>query len=402
MKEKLKVPTTALRFMDHECFAKMEAGDSDTPKLKMVAYSGKPIKNHWYWGDLTIDLDGVKFEKSAFPILENHMQDRKIAFSSGKPVIKDYQLSIDPEKVKFVDTECSEEFQKLSKQGFPYESSIYGEPSNIERLDEGATAEVNGFTMKGPGSIWRQWTFKEASVCVFGHDSNTRSEAFANNELELELEVEKVQVSSEGDAEPETIEKEVIQDMDLKELKEKNPEAFAALMGEATEEVTASVTASVTEAVTADLTAKFDKEKGDLENKHSEESKTSTDRILDLEKRDAIRTEAELKHSADTFWASKLSESNIPEHLYGKVSAHVSYSKFTKDGVLDKNAFGEAIDAEIKDWEDKGVTSSILGMSVTQKDETGNEDPDVTKFNKENDEAVDLLSKFAGIESSAA
>jgi hypothetical protein len=397
MREKLKVPTGALQFMDHECFAKTEIGKENVPKLKMIAYSGKPIKNHWYWGDLTIDLDGVKFDKSSFPILENHREDRKIAFSNGKPVVKDYQLSIDPDKVQFVDTESSAEFQKLSKQGFPYESSIYGVPSNIERLDEGATAEVNGFTMKGPGAIWRQWTFKEASVCVFGHDSNTRSEAFANTELELELEVDCLKSSSEGGGEPETNAKEVIQDMDLKELREKNPEAFAALMGEAKEEVTASVT----ESVTADLTAKFEKEKEDLENKHSEESKASTDRILELEKKDEIRTLNEMKNSADSIWASKLSESNIPDHLFGKVAAHVSYTKFVKDGVLDKDAFVEAIDAEIKDWEDKGVNTSVLGLSVTRKGETGDEDPEAAKFAKENEDAVNTLTKLAGIESAA-
>ena len=390
MKEKMKVPTEALRFMDHECYAKTEVGKDDVPKLKMIAYSGKLIKNHYYWGDLAIDLDGVKFDKSSFPILENHRTDRKIAFSSGKPVIKDYQLSIDSDKVSFVDTECSTVFQKLSKQGFPYESSIYGEPSNIERLEDDATAEVNGFTMKGPGAIWRQWTFKEASVCVFGHDSNTRSEAFANSELELELEVETSKVSSEeGETTTDPIKKEVIQDMDLKELKEKNPEAFVALMEEAKGEVTISVT--------EELTAKHTKEVEDLANKHSAEKTGLTDRILGLEKTDAIRAEAELKQSADRIWASKLTESNIPEHLFGKVSAHVPYTKFAKDGVIDTTAFGVAIDAEIKDWEDKGVTSSVLGMSFTKKGETGDEDPDAVKFLKENDDAVNILSKFAGI-----
>jgi len=391
-KEKLKMPQSALQFMDHECFAKMETGDSDKPKLKMVAYSGKPIKNHWYWGQLVIDLDGMKFSKGSFPILENHMMDRKIAFSNGKPVVKDHQLSIDPDKVQFVDTECSEEFQKLSKQGFPYESSIYGVPSNIERLDEDASAEVNGFTMKGPGAIWRQWEFKEASVCVFGHDSNTRSEAFANTELELEMEVQTNRTVE--DDQTKSNEKEVMSKMTLKELQEQNPEAFSALMESAKEEVTASVTESVTATVTEELTAKFTKEKEDLETKHSEESKASTDRILELEKKDAIRTENELKHRADGIWTSKLTESNIPEHLFAKVSAHVPYAKHVKDGVLDEKGFSEAIDAEIKDWEDKGVTSSVLGMSFQTKDATGNDDTAVTQLAKENDEAVGTLSQF--------
>jgi hypothetical protein len=300
-------------------------------------------------------------------------------------------LSADPDKVEFVDTEFANEFVKLSKQGFPYESSIYAVPSTIERLEEGASAEVNGFSLKGPAAIWRQSTFKEMSVCVFGHDSNTRSEAFSKDELELNIEENRISVVVNEDDEHST-RKEVRTGMTLEELKKENPEAFAALMEE--------VKAEVTESVKTELEAKHEEEKKELENKHSEEKSGLTDRILDLEKKDALRSEEELKHRAASIWTSKLTESNIPEHLFAKVSAHVCYSKFVKEGVFDEKAFGEAIDAEIKDWEDKGVTSSVLGLGFTKKDETGQSDS-VDQFEKENDAAVDTLCKFAGIENTA-
>jgi hypothetical protein len=387
MNEKMKIPEAALHFMDHQCLAKAEVGKEEgaKAKLNMLAYSGKPIKNHWYWGDLVIDLDGMKFEKKAFPILENHRTDRKIAFSNGKPVIENYQLKANPDSVEFVDTEYANEFIKLSKQGFPYESSIYAVPSTIERLEEGASAEVNGFTLKGPAAIWRQSTFKEMSVCVFGHDSNARSEAFSKDEIELDMEVQTSKVI-DTEVDQESTGKEVVSSMTLEELKTQNPEAYNALKEE--------VKAEVTEAVTSEVEQKFAKEKEDLENKHTEEKSGLTDRILELEKRDAIRSEAELKHRADGIWAHKLSESDIPEHLYGKVSAHVSHSKFVKEGILDEKSFSEAIEAEIKDWQEKGVTSSVLGMSFTQKKESGDDDTDATKFAKENDAAVETLSQF--------
>ena len=393
MNEKRKIPKAAMHFMDHECLAKAEATEEGKkPKLNMLAYSGKPIKNHWYWGDIVIDLDGMKFEKKAFPILENHRTDRKIAFSNGKPIVENYQLKADSDKVEFVDTEFANEFIKLSKQGFPYESSIYAVPSTIERLEEGASAEVNGFTLKGPAAIWRQSTFKEMSVCVFGHDSNARSSAFSQDEVELNLEEKRVSiVANEGDEH--STRKEVVSNMTLEELKKEHPEAYATLVDQAK--------AEVTESVTQEVQAKFDKEKEDLENKHTEEKTGLNDRILELEKRDAIRSEAELKHRADGIWAHKLSESDIPEHLYGKVSSHVSHSKFVKEGILDEKSFGEAIDAEIKDWQDKGVTSSVLGMSFQRKQETGEDTTAAQQFDKENEDAVETLSQFVDFGRSA-
>ena len=70
-----KIPKGAMRFVETgpDCFALAEAGeDGKTPKLKMVGYSGGIIKGHWYWGDLAIDLEGMSFPLSKYPILEDH------------------------------------------------------------------------------------------------------------------------------------------------------------------------------------------------------------------------------------------------------------------------------------------------------------------------------------------
>ena len=165
--KKEKMPLGALQFVDKTGFAKV-GGDKDAPRLVMTMYSGKVIGGHWWWGNLVLDLDGMSFPKSKYPILESHRSDRKIAFG-GKPVKEDYVLKAASD-VQFVDTEESREFQKLSKEGFPYEASIYAQPTRIQRIDKDEEAEVNGFTFKGPGVIWRKSIYKEASVCVFGYD----------------------------------------------------------------------------------------------------------------------------------------------------------------------------------------------------------------------------------------
>mgnify|MGYP001481470470 CR=1 FL=1 len=56
--------------------------------------------------------------------------ERKIGFAS-KPEVKDAVVF---RNISFVDTPESEEFRKLSKQGFPYQASIYAVPSVVERV----------------------------------------------------------------------------------------------------------------------------------------------------------------------------------------------------------------------------------------------------------------------------
>ena len=58
--------------------------------FEMVAYSGQVIENHFAWGNLLIDLSGLRFERSRYPVLEDHNTDKKLGFS-GKPGIKEFK-----------------------------------------------------------------------------------------------------------------------------------------------------------------------------------------------------------------------------------------------------------------------------------------------------------------------
>jgi len=193
-----KVPKGALRFVGPEQQALAVSEEGKSPQMQMTVYNGKVIKDHWYWDDLAIDLSGMKFASGKFPILENHDTSRKIAFHSGKPDISQGKLELYPEKVKFVDTEHSAEFIKLSGEGFPYQASMYAKPTEIQRLAKDETTEVNGFKMSGPGTVWRRCQFKEASVCVFGWDSETKSSAFSRETFEEVDYVENENSDSDG------------------------------------------------------------------------------------------------------------------------------------------------------------------------------------------------------------
>lgn len=370
-----ELPIGALRFVGEagktSCFAKKDADDKD--QMEMVAYSGGLIKGHWYWGNLAIDLTGMKLAQKKLPILENHDTDKKVGFSNK--VIIENQLKV--EDVTFIDSEASNEFRKLSKEGFPYQSSIYGVPSKVERLSENESTQVNGMEVKGPASIWRNWTLKEASVCVFGWDSETKSKAFSRKEMQ-EVDLEEIG----NDKEDDNLSKKEVNTVDRETLKKEHPDVFKQIQDEAVEEAK----------------KQFQKEKDDLVakgNATKDQLTKSNDRILGLEKKDAIRTENELANTAVGIWANKLAASEIPEHLYEKVQKHVTHTKFVKDGLLDAGKFQEAIDAEIKDWESKGVKSSVMGMSFTQKTET-EDSKSKEEFVKENDDIANDLLSLAG------
>jgi len=388
-----KVPRGALRIVEtgEGCHALTEyfgEGKEKKPKLKMVAYSGGVIKDHWYWDNLAIDLKGIKFSKGKFPILADHDTSQKIAFSKD-PII-DGKLEINPDKTQFVDTEASNEFQKLSADGFPYQCSIYAHPTVVERLEEGASVEVNGFTLRGPASVWRECEFKEASVCVFGWDSKTAATAFSREEVDIDMNETVLEAAEKPKLKLRKKTKEVNQ-MTLKEMIEKYPEMADELELKVKKQVDIESAKQVSELTqeNADLKKQLVKEKDTNEK--------MTGRVLGLEKKDALRDDRELKVSADAVWTEKLAASELAESMYVKIRPHVTHAKFTEKGVLDVEAFGTAIEAEIQDWIDKGATSKVIGAGFTEKSVDENDE-----LSEEKQESVDgdvnKLRKLVGQE----
>jgi hypothetical protein len=350
-KETVKLTRSSMQLLDDKSFAKVRFSDDEDgneekkPILEMTAYSGGIIKNHWFWGDLAIDLNGMSFPKGKFPILEEHETAKRIGFAT-KMSIENNQLTV--AEATFLNTPEAISFKEQSAAGFPFEASIYAKPSKIQTLQEGEVADVNGYQMTGPATIWRTSTFKEASVCTFGYDSNTRSAAMSEDEDVI------VEYTTKFAVKPKKEES-----MDYIKFKTEHPEEFAKLAKE----------------VADGIEAKFAEEKAALEaqlaevqtqnTKLSEENKDGEKRLLALEKAEAIRAEQNLKHTADTIFAEKFKEAGLPDRLSEKVRKLTSHEAFVADGKLDVEAFSTAIDTELKDWtNDDG---SVLGFSTSNK-----------------------------------
>ena len=374
---KNKLPAGALRLAEHEegniacCFAEGEA-----KKLKMQIYSGKPITSHWSWDTLVIDLDGMSAQGSKFPILEDHMTDKKIGFTSKPLVTDDHALQVDPEKTVFLDTIESENFQKHSAKGFPYQASVRGTPTEVQRIAEKEVTQVNGYELKGPAYIWRKWDFKEGSVTVFGADSKTQSSTFAEKEdVDIEVvgelpqnfaETKQTGVPSENGEQIIIRSKRKEKSMELKEatltqLKEERPELFKEIQDE------------TSKAVTETLETKFAEERKIFEDKEKDLSakvdKFSTI-VGEVQKENALNKEAGMKKDAEYVFSSILKDSNVADRLHDKVKAMVSFSDFIEEGVLDMEKFKAAIETEIKDWEGVGISDEVNGFSTHKEEKT--------------------------------
>jgi hypothetical protein len=366
-----KVPSLALMLMGEEVSFLKGDGEAKKARLEMVAYSGGIIKGHWWWDDLAIDLEGMKFIEKRYPILENHNIDQKIAFT-GKPLTDQGNVRVDPDKTEFVSTEESEKFQRLSAEGFPYQASIRVRPQVIERVEEGASVKVNGYTLKGPGTVFRQCEFVEASVCVFGYDSKTSSKAFAKADGEEEITFSERLVKAP---------KEEKTTMDIETLKKEHPDLLQQIQDEAR----------------AAFQAEHDKEKTALSAQISNLETTVTDqgkKILAFEKAETLRLERERAAAADRIWDAQLSASKVPAHLHPKVRKHVAYTAFMKEGSFDAAAFTEAVNAEIAEWETAGVSNEVIGASFLDKEAADAAATLAKEREKEDDELVNSLLSF--------
>lgn len=373
-------PTAAVQFV--------QDGEVKIPKLNMIAYSGGIIKNHYWWDNLILDLTGIQFSKKKFPILERHDTALKIGFHDGHLIV-DGNLRVDPEKAKFVSTPESEVFQRLSSEGFPYQASIKVNPLVIERIKEGAFSEANGIKLKGPGTIFRKFEFLEASVCVFGYDTNTKSSAFEQQSVEIDCEFT-------GDRSYHFFTtKEEKKNMDLTAFQKEHPELVQQIQNGAV-----AAFEKVMDQKISDLTTKFNVQFESMQktiDAQATQLKAKDDQILKLEKNDTLRQEHDLQLEANRIWDTELSASNVPAHMSDKIRPHVAHSKFVDPatGKCDFAKFTDAVKAEIKDWETRlsAKPSSVLGGGTYGRTPEGGADE--TALDAEDDKWAENMAKLA-------
>jgi hypothetical protein len=152
--------------------------------VRLVARSGQPIE-HWFWGRVVHDLEGMQLHKSRLPIDYAHDVKEVIGYLN-KFDVEDGDLVTSGALVPFKDTDRATEIVHKMAAGVPYEASINfgGDGIKVQDVPEGTVAEVNGYTFDGPGCIVREWPLRGVAVCPYGADMNTESAgAFSNKQV---------------------------------------------------------------------------------------------------------------------------------------------------------------------------------------------------------------------------
>ena len=373
--ENIQIDINALHIMDLEN-PEFEFSESTegVRKFRMVGYSGKVIKGHWWWGNLAIDLGGISFKKPKFPILRDHCTSMELGFSKKPQVSQEEGLVFTEKEVTFLENEDVDKFVENSKKGFPYQASISGRPTVIEQVEDGSSVEVNGYTLKGPGAVWRKTDFRECSICVFGYDEQTTAQVFSSSGHNVDITVENI--GSNYGPLPDELE---VFSTDLKKLKKEHPEEYEALMLqaiEATEVGTIEAREAAVVEATTELQAQLVEKDTQITALTAEKTGLSEslakigERCLSLEKKDAIREEADVDSQAESIWLVALSKCGLPEWLYPKVKKQVTRKKFMSEGVFDKEAFTKAVTDEIADWESQS-SQEVEGFGIIRRKPDG-------------------------------
>jgi len=191
-----------------------------------------------------------------------------------------------------------------------------------------------------------------------------------------EISSDKEEIAMTTEAVETKLEKKEVKIMNKKDLRDQYPELVAQIEGDTKEQMSAEI--SEREAAMA-----------------AREAETS-ERLLRMEKAEAIRRENDMKADAESIWTKALANSDIPERLHDKVRPLVSHDKFVSDDVLDKDGFSEAVKAEVEDWEKRGATSTVMGAGFASRDV---EDGDTKKVKQEaeaDDAMADAIFAAAG------
>jgi len=203
-----------------------EKGDDKTGTFEIIAYSGQIIENHFYWGNVAFDLQGVKFEKARTPVLEEHMRTARLGFTTEQEISDKVAV-----KGTFLDNERAVAIAADMKKGFPMQASLFIPPVEVEFVKEGESVTVNGHKLKGPGTVFRKATIGEISMCTLGADKRTKSKVFADGgEEQVEFSVTESERNHEMGKQTDT------------ETKVVSAESFAADHKDVFEQVTATAT----------------------------------------------------------------------------------------------------------------------------------------------------------------
>ncbi len=203
MANKERVPVSALRqIAGNEIQATKEENGNLTFNVQAL---GGEIIDHWWFGRVIQDLDGMSMGGDKIPLDYNHFE----VIGYAELQSKDEVLKLGATIVPFEKDRGAEVAHKIG-EGVPYQASIDYVPTKpdellYEYIDEGEMTHVNGKEFEGPLTVVRKWTLHGLAICPHGADSDTSVKAQQSMNKENTMEVSIMEKTNEKEVQAQDV-----------------------------------------------------------------------------------------------------------------------------------------------------------------------------------------------------
>jgi len=144
-------------------------GETKLKKFSITAYTGVPVRVGFGY-PVVVDLAGMTIAGESLPILKDHDPTKIVGHSDS------HDKSVKRLKLTGVVSgvgDSAQEVTALGANGFPWQASIGASIEEMQFLDKGETANVNGRSISGPVYLARKSTLRETSFVAIGADAGT-------------------------------------------------------------------------------------------------------------------------------------------------------------------------------------------------------------------------------------
>ena len=162
---------------DEEPAPPATAAATDGRAFKVVANSGRPMRDVPFWGTLVVDLAGVK-AKRRVPALVDHDPSKRVGVFESRKITR---AGLVMRGAFMKRSKLARQINTELRDGFPWEASVRLHPTKVEEVNKGQTVEVNGRKVAGPAFVFRRSELRETSLCTLGADSNTSAAALSES-----------------------------------------------------------------------------------------------------------------------------------------------------------------------------------------------------------------------------
>ena len=172
--------------------------DSTAPRgFYGLAYGGGVIANHWWYGDVIIDMATLE-TPATFPALIDHESEKRAGY------VNEWSAGNEGLNVKGVllSNKHGTGVAQDSDQGFPFQMSVGLSDGDCYKVPKGDSILVNGKMIDGEISVLRNCKINEVSFTPVGYDSTTSAIAFSKSNTptegeDMNLEELKAELSAE-------------------------------------------------------------------------------------------------------------------------------------------------------------------------------------------------------------